>query len=92
MLRRPCNMVVCESSHEVVAVIVVRLHAELNALVVTSRLGGFDKIFGEELALLVEIVSSALGCLVTRPQVCGAIYTHHIDEHLQWSFPLLHQL
>jgi hypothetical protein len=53
-------MVVGKRRHEVVAVVVVRLHAEIDALVVTSLLGRIDEVFGEELFLLVEVVASTL--------------------------------
>jgi hypothetical protein len=60
MLRRPLNMIVSKRSHEVVAMVVVGLHAELDALVITGFLGCLDKVLRKELALLVEIISSAL--------------------------------
>jgi hypothetical protein len=60
MLRCPLNVVVGKCSHEVVAVVVVGLHAELDALVIASFFGCLDKVLRKKLALLVEVVSSAL--------------------------------
>lgn len=57
-------MVISKSGHEVVAMVIVGLHAELNALVVTSFLGCLYKVLGEKLALLVKVVSGALVLLV----------------------------
>ena len=59
----PCYVVIRKCCHEVVAVIVIRLHAELNALVVTSFLGGLHKVLRQQLPLLVEVVSGSLTVL-----------------------------
>lgn len=55
-------MVVRKGRHEVVAVVVVGLHAELDTLVVASLLGCLHKVFGQKLSLLVEVVSGTLMC------------------------------
>lgn len=60
VLRRPIDVVICERSHEVVAVVIIGLHAELDALVVASLLGCFDKVLGQQLLLLIEVVAGAL--------------------------------
>jgi cytochrome b len=61
MLRCPINVIVGKGSHEVVAVVIVRLHAQLDTLVVAGLLSRVDKVLGEKLALLVEIVAGTLG-------------------------------
>ena len=53
------NMVICKAGHRIVAVIIVWLVADIHALD-AGFLGGFFKVLGEELALFVEVVSSAL--------------------------------
>ena len=64
VLRRPLDMVICERGHEVVAVVVVRLQAELDALVVACLLCCLDEVLWQELLLLVEVVAGALsGCI-----------------------------
>ena len=60
MLCRPRDVIVRKRSHEVVAVVIVGLHAKVDALVMTNSLGRLDEVFGQELALLVEVVSSTL--------------------------------
>lgn len=44
MLRRPLDVIVSKCGHKVVAVVVIGLHAELNALVVASFLGCLDEV------------------------------------------------
>lgn len=56
----PCNVVVRKGCHKVIAVIVVRLHAELDTLVVTSFFGRLHKVLRQQLPLLVEVVSGSL--------------------------------
>jgi hypothetical protein len=65
MLRRPLDVVVGECGHEVVAVVVVGLHAELDALVVASFLSCLDEVLWKKLTLLVEVVTRALSQSVT---------------------------
>jgi hypothetical protein len=65
MLRRPLDVVIGECSHEVVAVVVVGLHAELDALVVASFLSCLDEVLWKKLTLLVEVVTRALSQSVT---------------------------
>jgi hypothetical protein len=60
MLRRIRNMLVRERSHEVVAVVVVGLHAQVDAFVIAGFLRCLHEVFGQELVLLVEVVASAL--------------------------------
>jgi hypothetical protein len=59
VLRRVRNVLVRKAGHEVVAVVVVRLETDVNALV-TRLLCCRDEVFGEKLALFVEIVAGAL--------------------------------
>lgn len=44
MLCRPLDVIVSKCGHEVVAVIVIGLHAQLNALVIASFLGCLDEV------------------------------------------------
>ena len=53
-------MLVCERGHEKIAVVVVGLHPEIDALIIPSFLRGFNEIFWEKLLLLVEVVTRAL--------------------------------
>jgi hypothetical protein len=61
MLRCPINVIVGKGSHEVVAVVIVWLHAQLNALIVAGLLSRVDEVLGKKLALLIEIVAGTLG-------------------------------
>jgi len=78
--------------------IIVRLHAEVDTLIVTRLLSRLDEVLREKLTLLVEIVTSSLEDYQFSPSfrfefdrsLCRIAY--HIDEHLQRSFPLLHKL
>jgi hypothetical protein len=54
------HVLVCERGHEKIAVVVVGLHPEIDALIVSSFLRGFNEIFWEKLLLLVEVVTRAL--------------------------------
>lgn len=65
MLRGVCHMFVCEGCHEVVAVVVVRLKAEVDAFVVSGLLGCLEEVLWKKLLLLVEVVASAL-CRVNK--------------------------
>lgn len=60
MIGGPVDVVVGKRRHEVVAVIVVWLHAQLHAVALARALGGLDKVFRQQLLLLVEIVAGAL--------------------------------
>lgn len=60
ILGRMLDMVIRERRHSVVAVIVVRLVADLDALD-AGLLGGLFEVLGQELALLVEVVAGSLG-------------------------------
>lgn len=84
-------MLICKRSHEVVAVVIVGLKAECDAFVVPGLLGGLDKVLWEQLLLLVEVVASALLRVNTRPHRCISYQTHHINEHLQRTLPLLYK-
>jgi len=58
-----CSMVdviIGKGGHEVVAVIVVGLHSQVDTLVVARLFSGLGQVFGQELALLVEVVASTL--------------------------------
>lgn len=58
-LGRMVDMVIRKSRHSVVTVIVVGLVADLDALDARLR-GGLFEVFGEELALFVEVVAGTL--------------------------------
>lgn len=60
VLGRVVNMLIGKGRHEVVRVIVVRLVIDLDLIGEALLLGGGFEVFGEELALLVEVVSGAL--------------------------------
>lgn len=79
VLRRPRNVVIGKSGHEVVAMVVVGLHAELNVLVVASFLGCLNKVLGKELALLVEVISGALARSVVSWSDIGGTLTTSIS-------------
>lgn len=55
------DMVIGETRHEVVAVVVVRLVADIDALD-ASVLGSLVEVLRQELALLVEVVAGSLRC------------------------------
>lgn len=59
ILGRMLDVVIGERGDEVVAVIVVLLVADFDALD-AGFLSGLFEVFGEELALLVEVVAGAL--------------------------------
>ena len=69
-------MVVRETGHEVVAVVIVWLHAQLHALVDACFFGGGYEVFGEELPLFVEVVAGALGYLM--------LTSAHFTGYLGW--------
>lgn len=54
------DVVVGESSHKVVTVVVVGLHSQVDSLLVARFFGGLGEVFGQELALLVEVVAGTL--------------------------------
>jgi len=54
------HMVVGKARHEVVAVIVIGLHSERDAVLVAGLLCRSDKVLGEKLTLLVEVVAGTL--------------------------------
>jgi len=53
-------MVVGKARHEVVAVIVIGLHSERDAVLVAGLLCRRNKVLGKKLTLLVEVVTSTL--------------------------------
>jgi hypothetical protein len=83
VLRCPLHMLVRKASHEVVAVVVVGLHAKLYALVVASLLGRLNQVLGKKLALFVEVISGALSNVSTAfVERKRSQYTDHVDKHL----------
>ena len=60
VLRCICNMLIRKARHEVIAVIVVWLEAEVDALVVASFLCRCYQVLGEKLFLFVKVVASTL--------------------------------
>ena len=87
-------MLVCERGHEKVAVVVVRLHPEIDALVVSRFLRGFYEVFWKKLLLLVEVVTRALiDVNAVKSDTSVALRnTDHVNEDLQRALPLLHKL
>lgn len=56
------NMVIRKRSHRIITVIVIRLVSHIHTL--NASLGdGLFEVLGEQLALLVEVVTSSLGSL-----------------------------
>ena len=53
------NMVICEASHRIIAMIIIWLVPDLHARDAGVS-GGFLEVLWEELALLVEVVSGSL--------------------------------
>ena len=87
-------MLVCERGHEKIAVVVVGLHPEIDALIIPSFLRGFNEIFWEKLLLLVEVVTRALIDVNAAKCDMGVASrnTDHVNEDLQRALPLLHEL
>ena len=54
------DVVIGKGGHEVVAVVVVGLHSQVDTLVVARLLGGLGQVLGQKLALLVEVVAGTL--------------------------------
>lgn len=62
-------MLIGEGSHEEIAVIVVGLHSDVHSLVVARLLSRLGEVLGQELSLLVEVVTSTLeGCVSMCPR------------------------
>lgn len=57
------DMVVCERRHRVIAMVVIRLVPDIDALH-AGLLGCLFEVLGEELALLVEVVTGSLDSLL----------------------------
>ena len=85
------HMLISEGSHEVVTVVVVGLHAEIDTAVVTRFLGGCDEVLRKKLTLLVEVVSSTLKWSARSIELFVR-QTHDINQKIQRTFPLLDQL
>ena len=89
-------MLVREGGHEIVAVVIVGLHAQVDALVVARLLGRSDEVLWQQLLLLVEVVAGTLDRRwldkLQYSGTKGAGSTHHINQQLQRALPLLHQL
>jgi hypothetical protein len=61
-----CYMLVCKGRHEVVAVVIVRLKAEVDSFVVAGLLGGLDEVLRQKLPLFIKVVASALTASLAR--------------------------
>jgi hypothetical protein len=85
-------VIICKGCHEVVAVVVVWLHAEVDSFVVSGLLGSLDQVLGQELLLFVKVISGALHNVNILKRYSQLGDTDNVDEHLQWAFPLLHKL
>jgi hypothetical protein len=74
-------------------VVVIGLHAEVDALIIACLLCRLNKVLWQQLSLVVEVVA---GTLLDVSNMSGhgrhTQDTHHIDEHLQRALPLLHEL
>jgi hypothetical protein len=55
------NVIISESRHCVVAVVIVRLEPDIHSLLLSDFLCCGDEILRKKLLLLVEVVTSALG-------------------------------
>lgn len=83
-----CHMIVRETGHEVVAVIVVRLQSKVHLDLTPALLCSSDQVLREQLALLVKIISSPLG-LSVRAVFAMAASSNHIDENIHGRLPPL---
>lgn len=54
------DVVIGKGGHEVVAVVIVGLHSQVDSLVVARLFSGLGQVLGQELALLVEVVAGTL--------------------------------
>jgi hypothetical protein len=73
--------------------VVIGLHAEFDALVVAGLFRCLNKVFWQQLSLIVEVVASTLfGVSAMSCRDRPKSDTHHVDEHLQWALPLLYEL
>jgi hypothetical protein len=76
-------VLVGKRSHKVVAVVVIGLHAEVDALVVAGLLRRLNEVLWQQLSLLVEVVAGTLIGVRNMPLPDIILQnTHHIDEHL----------
>lgn len=53
-------VVIRKRGHEVVAVVIVLLEAQADVLVIACLLGRREEVLGQQLALLVEVVTGSL--------------------------------
>ena len=88
------HMVISETRHGEVAVVIIRLEPDVDARVDASFLSCVGEIFRQELSLLVEIVSSPLRMVNGYDMLnIAAELTYDINQYIQRStFPLLDQL
>lgn len=59
------DVIIGKGCHEVVTVVVVGLHSQIDTLFVAGLLSGLGQVLGQELALLVEVVASTLQSCVS---------------------------
>ena len=76
------NVIIRKSSHCEVAVIVVRLKPDIDALLLSDFLRSGDEVLWEKLVLFVEVVTSALRQLVWDTELFTNI-TYHIYQDIQ---------
>lgn len=60
ILRRMVDVIIRESSHCEVAVVIIRLESEVDTFLLPNLLGGSNEILRKELFLFVEVVAGAL--------------------------------
>jgi hypothetical protein len=75
VLSCPFDMLIGKRSHKVIAVVIVGLHAEVDALVVTGLLGCLDEVLWQQLTLLIEIVAGTLVVVSHVPLLINAYGT-----------------
>lgn len=95
------DMIICKGSHREIGMIIVRLVAHMHTGK-TSIAGSSYKVFGEELALLVEVVAGSLVSISIRHKIILRqakgrrtrwSKTYNINQNIQWpTRPLLNQL
>lgn len=84
------NMVISKARHGVIAVVVIWLEPNGDALLLTDRLGCLYEVFGQQLLLRVEVVASTLET-IRRANMNKTGETYHIDQYVQLAATPLFQ-
>lgn len=61
-----CYMVIGKGGHGVVAVVIIRLESYVDPFFLPNGFGGFEEVLGQQLLLLVEIITSSLAVVSLR--------------------------